>query len=62
MAHRYWGINQGDQQEAVVEQASSPSKNVEVNVDLSIGMSREDVLISLDQIRNIIIKDPWPPA
>lgn len=62
MAHRYWGVNQGQHYVDVVEQSTSPGKNVEVNVDLSIGMSREEVILKLNEILDVIIKDIWPPA
>jgi len=62
MARRYWGSNKGDHQEAVVEGAVSPAKNVEVNIDLAANMTRDEVRIQLKQIENKIIEDIWPPA
>lgn len=62
MAHRYWGSNRGQTQTDVVEASSSPTKNVEVNVDLSANMSREEVIIKLNEIMNVILQDKWPPA
>lgn len=62
MAHRFWGVNLGQHQTDVVEGAVTNATNVEVNVDLAIGMSREEVLRALELIRQEIIMDVWPPA
>lgn len=62
MAKQYWGSNQGDVQEAIVTQSSDPNKAVEVVVDLAQSLSREDVLVQIDQIKNVIISGIWPPA
>ncbi len=62
MAKRYWGVNQGQHQTDVQEGAASPATNVEVNVDLAIGMNREEVLRQLELIKNVITQDVWPPA
>lgn len=62
MAKRFWGVNQGQHQTDVVEGAATAATNVEVNVDLAIGMSREEVLRQLELIKNVIVQDVWPPA
>jgi hypothetical protein len=62
MASEYYGINRGQHQVDVVFQASSPGKNVEVKVDLTAGMNKEEVLRHLQMIMEIIVKGNWPPA
>lgn len=62
MAHRYWGANQGDTETAVQEGSADLGTNVEVVVDLSVGMSKQDVRVALIYIANAILKDQWPPA
>lgn len=62
MAKRYWGSNKGDHQEAVQEGAATFATDVEVNINLASGLTRDEVLIQLQQIKNIIVQDSWPPA
>lgn len=62
MAHRFWGVNLGQHQADVVEGAATNATNVEVNLDLAIGMSREEVLRALELIKTKIVMDVWPPA
>lgn len=62
MAHEYWGVNQGQHATDVVVQSSDPSKNVTLIVDLAQTMSREEVLLAMEMIRQIVIKGNWPPA
>lgn len=62
MADRIYGVDRGDTEGDVVEQATSPAKDVEVTVDLAVSLDRNDVLIALDQIRNHILSGDWPPA
>lgn len=62
MAKRFWNINQGQHQTDVVEGAASGATAVEINYDLTAGLSREEVLFLIDFIKNVIIQDPWPPA
>lgn len=62
MAHQFWGLNKGQHQTDVVTQSTDPSKNVVVEVDLSVTMNREEVLIKLDEIKNVILQGNWPPA
>lgn len=62
MADRFYGLDRGDTEFSVADQLTSPTKDVEVVVDLAIGMSRNDVLQALDMIKNHILNVPWPPA
>lgn len=62
MASRYWGLNRGEYYTNIVEQSSTPSKDLELKLDLTKAMTREDVLIQLEQIMIAIKEDKWPPA
>lgn len=62
MAHRYYGGNQGGHLTDITEGSSTTSKSVELAIDLSAGMSREDVLIQGELILQKIVQDNWPPA
>jgi len=59
---RVYGIDRGETEFDVVEQAASPAKNIEVTVDLAVGLEKSEVLQKLDEIKNHIIKGNWPPA
>jgi hypothetical protein len=63
MADRFYGIDRGEQGvRNVTEGASSTATtDVEVRVDL-IGMSKLEVLLALDTIKEAILQDTWPPA
>jgi hypothetical protein len=63
MADRFYGIDRGEQGVRNVTEgaASTATTDVEVRVDL-IGMSKLEVLLALDTIKEAIIQDTWPPA
>jgi len=63
MADRFYGIDRGEQGVRNVTEgaASTATTDVEVRVDL-IGMSKMEVLLALDTIKEAIIQDTWPPA
>lgn len=62
MSDRFYGIERGNQGvRNVTESASTTSLDVEVRVDL-IGMSKLEVLLALDTLREAIVQDTWPPA
>ena len=62
MADRYYGIDRGLQgARNVTEDASTTGLDVEVRVDL-IGMSKQEVLLAIDSLKEAIIQDSWPPA
>lgn len=62
MADRIYGLDRGETEFNVAESSSSPAKDVEVVVDLAVGLERSEVLQALDMIKNHIIKGNWPPA
>jgi len=45
----------------VTESASTTGLDVEVRVDL-IGMSKSEVILMLDTLKEAIVQDSWPPA
>lgn len=66
MADHFYGVDKGDTEFDVTDDTSSPTKDVEVVIDLAtIGTKstdREKVLLALDMIKNHIMKNQWPPA
>lgn len=62
MADRFYGLDRGDQEFDIAEDTSSPTKDVEVTVDLAVNLEKSEVLRALDKIKNHIIKGNWPPA
>jgi hypothetical protein len=62
MAKEYWGINRGQHETDVVVQGTDPSTNLEVSVDLTASMTKEEVVRHLYMIINRIVKGNWPPA
>lgn len=62
MADRIYGLDRGDTEFSVAEDSSSPTKDVEVVVDLAVGLQKSEVLQLLDMIKNHILKGNWPPA
>lgn len=62
MADRYYGLDRGDGFIEVSEGTSSPTKDVEVVVDLAVGLEKKDVLHLLKMISDHITVDDWPPA
>jgi hypothetical protein len=63
MADRFYGIDRGEQGVRNVTEgaASTATTDVEVRVDL-IGISKLEVLLALDTIKEAILQDTWPPA
>lgn len=62
MADRFYGLDRGDTEFDVAEDSSSPTKDVEVVVDLAVNLEKSEVLQKLDEIKNHIVKGEWPPA
>lgn len=62
MASRYYALDIGQNEYEVAEGATTQSKTVEVAVDLADNATREQVLVALDNIKNYILRDVWPPA
>jgi hypothetical protein len=62
MADRIYGLDRGETEFSVAEDSSSPTKDVEVVVDLAVSLTKNEVLMALEMISNHIIKGNWPPA
>jgi hypothetical protein len=62
MASRFYALEIGDNEYEVAEGASTQSKTVEVAVNLDDGATRDQVLVALENIKNYILRDAWPPA
>lgn len=62
MASRFYALDIGLPQTDVAEGSSTQSKTVEVAVDLADSATRDQVLVALENIKNYILQDVWPPA
>lgn len=62
MASRYYALDIGDNMTEVVEGSSTGSKTVEVVIDLADLATRDQVIVALENIKNYILQDAWPPA
>jgi len=63
MADRFYGIDRGEQGVRNVTEGSgsTATTDVEVRVDLAANMSKLEVLLALDTLKEAI-QDTWPPA
>jgi hypothetical protein len=57
MAHRFYGLNRGQTEFDVVDAATTQTKDIEVNIDLSKGLEKVEIAVKLDEIKNAIMKD-----
>ncbi len=62
MADRFYGLDRGETEFDIVEQATSPAKGVEVSIDLAVNLTKSEVIQKLDEIKNHIVKGDFPPA
>jgi hypothetical protein len=74
MATRRYKISVGENEHQIVEEAGAAvnSDAVELTVELATttvnvpggtrAITRDEVLLSLEKIRNHIVSKPWPPA
>lgn len=64
MATRRYGISRGETVEQITEGvgAAVASDNMEFTFDLAVGLTKEDVLLGLEKIKQHIIKGDFPPA
>lgn len=61
MASQYYGVERGAQSTAVTTGSSTTSKKIELVVDLTSGATRQEVLDSLDKIRDFIFNERSTP-
>lgn len=66
MATRLYGISRGERRRknGVAEAVGSATAtdHVELTVDLAVGLTKYDVLNAIDQIKEHVARDNWPPA
>ena len=61
MAIQYIGINRGQQSLNVVTGAATTGRQIELSVDLASNATRQDVLDSLDKLRDFIVNTRATP-
>lgn len=64
MATRRYGISRGEQLGQVTEAvgAATAADNMEFTFDLATSLTREDVILGLEKIKEHILKNKFPPA
>jgi hypothetical protein len=64
MATRRYGISRGETEFSITEAAgaATASDNIEVTFDLAVSLTKSEVLLALDMIKNHILKGNFPPA
>ena len=63
MADRFYGLDRGDNFDTeVTEQATSPTKDVEIAIDLAVSLEKSEVIDLIERIKMHILNDDWPPA
>jgi hypothetical protein len=61
MAIQYFGINRGQQSLTVTTGAATTGKQIELAVDLASNATRQEVLDSLDKLRDFIVNTRATP-
>lgn len=61
MASQYYGLNRGQTEFSMTSGTSTGSVDVELRYDLTKSLTKSEILAILEQIRNQIIKDNYPP-
>jgi hypothetical protein len=62
MAVQYFGIEKGAKFTTVTQDSSTTSKTIELTVDLADGASKEQVIVALQNLKDYILQNKWPPA
>jgi len=64
MATRRYGLSKGQTKKDVTEAAGAAvdSDSVELTFDLAAGLSQNELLILIDEIKAHILEDIFPPA
>lgn len=64
MATRLYGVSLGETPDDVAEGVGSAvsADTVELTVDLADSLTRQEVLLAIDNIRQHILEGIWPPA
>ena len=61
MAIQYFGINRGQQSGDVVTGTSTTGRAIELAVNDAVGITRKDVLDSLDKLRDALVNQRTTP-
>jgi len=65
MATRIYGVSRGEEPNPYVTEgvgSATSADNVEVTVDLAVGLKKDEVVRLLQRIAEHITKGGWPPA
>lgn len=62
MAQVYYGVNRGKNFESATVATSTQSNNVEIRVDTSVVLTREEFLEAVKQLTNFIVQQNYPFA
>lgn len=62
MASHFYAVDIGENEYQVVDGTATQTKTVEVVVDLADNATRDQVLVAIDNIKNFILRDIYPPA
>ena len=64
MATRRYGLSRGEQVQNITEAvgAATAADSMEFTFDLAVGLTKEDVVLGLEKIKQHIINDQFPPA
>jgi len=62
MAKHFFGIDKGNKFTSVTDSTSTTSKDIEVTVELTSDATKEQVIVALQNLRDYILQNSWPPA
>lgn len=62
MAKHFFGIDKGNKFTSVSDSTSTTSKDIEVTVELTSDATKEQVIVALQNLRDYILQNSWPPA
>jgi hypothetical protein len=55
MADRFYGVDRGETKATVA--AATTGKDVEVTIDLAVGVTKQDAILALDKVTKAILAD-----
>ena len=62
MGNRFYGLDKGDQAEDVAIDTSTQSKDIELNIDDAVSLTKLDVLQGLEKIKQAVQEDSSFPG